>query len=133
MGLCVSVWSVIFDLMFNAQANRYRINLGIKMKTSDNLKQLINDISKYPDGLKVKVNTSALRELVQNDALHRAGVTASITMLAWFADNTPISFAERERILSIISAMSGDEPLTADQATQRVNELMQIAGHYTPE
>lgn len=101
------------------------------MKTSDQVKRLLDDVARTPGDQKIKVSASALRELAQSDALNRAAALAGISVLAFLADKTPMPIEERKHTEFVIDAMQQANRGDPESIRNAVSSLTQIVGYYT--
>lgn len=101
--------------------------------TTENVKQLLSDVSKFAGDGKIKVKVSAVRELAASDALNGSAALAAISILAFLADKTPMPIEERKHVEFVIDALTKAD--RADQAVidEAIKSLTSIIGYYTEQ
>lgn len=101
--------------------------------TTENVKTLLSDVSKFAGDGKIKVKASAVRELAASDALNGSAALAAISILAFLADKTPMPIEERKHVEFVIDALTKAD--RADQAVidEAIKSLTSIIGYYTEQ
>lgn len=97
-------------------------------------KQLSDTLVQYSataDTQKVKLNIGDVRDLTARKTFYETATVSAITILSWVADNLPISFEERKNITDLIQAVEDEPKLTKIELSQKLNNLLAIANHYT--
>lgn len=102
------------------------------MKLTENTVSMLNTLSITPASTKkLKVDVSAVRELVQSDTVNRSAVLATVTMLAFLADKTPMAFEERKNVEVIVEALTTAKHDDSESINAAVKALTEIVGYYT--
>lgn len=80
------------------------------MKHTPKVKQLLDDLARIPLTGRIKVDSEAVRELAQSDALNRAGVLAATSILAILADRTPMAIEDRKNVEIVLDTILAVQP-----------------------
>lgn len=84
-----------------------------------------------PDNKMVKIKVGILRGELSLKTQYQAVATAGVSLLAWFAANTQISFEERKNIDRILFSMQNAPTQNEVQRLESLNELYLMTTHYT--
>lgn len=99
------------------------------MKHTENVKKLLADLSRTPSNGRIKVDSEGLRELVQSDALNRAAVLASTSILAILADRTPMAIEDRKNVEIVLDTILSVEP-GVESVNKAIRALTEIVVQY---
>lgn len=95
------------------------------MTTQNSLQNEMYMYRSVPDNQAVKIKAGVIRKELEQHMANRSRLMAAVAVLAYVADNIPISFEERKNIDAILASVNNEYPV------QVVNDMAKIAGHYT--
>lgn len=101
--------------------------------TTEKVKTLLSDVSKFAGDGKIKVSAGAVRELAASDALNGSAALAAISILAFLADKTPMPIEERKHVEFVIDALTKADRANQAVIDEAIKSLTSIIGYYTEQ